>query len=362
MKGFIQGLTLSRLFYEEIVGPLWRKYFSHIPYSAAIIGPGSEVLGFDTSQSTDHHWGPRLMIFLREEDFRQYRDDVHGLFREHLPHSFKGFSTNFGHPDAVGVRLLREIDSGPVNHRIELLTFEGFFSDYLGINPLGEISVMDWLTLPEQCLLSVAGGAVYHDGIGGTLQKIRQKLNYYPDDVWRYLLASQWQRISQEEAFVGRCGDVEDELGSRLIAARLIRDLMKLCFLMERCYAPYNKWFGTAFARLNCAQKLLPVFDKVLQAKSWRGRESRLSTAYEVVANMHNALGITEVMNPRVSPYYGRPYLVIHAERFVEALRATIQNDELRNMNESIGSVDRFTDCTDIVSNPKLFRRLSVMY
>lgn len=361
MKEFIQGLTLSGLFYEEIVGPLWGKYFPHVPYSAAIIGSGSEVLGFDTSQSSDHHWGPRLMIFLKEEDLRQYREKIHAFFCEHLPYSFKGFSTNFGSPDTIGVQLLQEIDSGPVNHRIELLTFEGFFLDYLGIDPLGEISVRDWLMLPEQLLLTVTRGAVYHDGIG-ELQKIRQKLRYYPDDVWRYLLASQWQRISQEEAFVGRCGDVGDELGSRLIAARLIRDLMKLCFLMERCYAPYNKWFGTAFARLDCAQKLSPVFDGILQAESWRERENHLSTAYEIIANMHNALEITDVLETKVSPYYGRPYLVIQAEHFAEAIKATIQNEELRSMTKLIGSVDQCIDCTDIISNPKLFRRLSVMY
>ena len=28
----------------------------------------------------------------------------------------------------------------------------------------------------------------------------------YPTDVWLFLVAAQWQRISQAEAFVGRCG------------------------------------------------------------------------------------------------------------------------------------------------------------
>ena len=32
-------------------------------------------------------------------------------------------------------------------------------------------------------------------------------------ELWLYRLACQWKRISQEEAFMGRCADVGDELG-----------------------------------------------------------------------------------------------------------------------------------------------------
>jgi len=42
------------------------------------------------------------------------------------------------------------------------------------------------------------------------------------------VLACQWRRISQEEPFVGRCDEVVDELGSAVVAARLVRDLMRL--------------------------------------------------------------------------------------------------------------------------------------
>ena len=62
--------------------------------------------------------------------------------------------------------------------------------------------------------------------------------------MWRYVLACQWKRISQEEAFVGRCGEVGDELGSAVVAARLIRDVMRLVLLIERRYPPYSKWLG----------------------------------------------------------------------------------------------------------------------
>ena len=122
------------------------------------------------------------------------------------------------------------------------------------------------------------------------------------------MLAAQWQRISQEEAFVGRCGEVGDELGSAVVAARLVREIMRLCFLMERQYAPYSKWLGTAFSRLACGPALVPILRAVLRAATWQERERPLGVAYETIARMHNALGITAPLDPRTGHYHGRPF------------------------------------------------------
>jgi hypothetical protein len=199
---------------------------------------------------------------------------------------------------------------------------------------------------------------VFHDGLG-QLEPIRAKLHYYPHDVWLYLLAAQWRRIAQEEAFVGRCGQVGDELGSRLVAARLVRDLMRLCFLMEQQYAPYIKWLGSAFAQLECAQGLLPIFTCVLEAGSWQEREEYLAAAYEFVAKMHNDLGVTDPLPTQVSHYYARPFLVIHADRFVDAIRATIKSDQVLALPEHLGAVDQFVDSTDALNH---FDRFKAMY
>ena len=149
---------------------------------------------------------------------------------------------------------------------------------------------------------------------------------------------------------MGRCGQVGDDLGSALIAARLIRDLMRLCFLMERRYAPYNKWLGTAFTRLGCADHLCPLFARVFQARSWQEREAGLTPAYEFVARMHNDLAITDPIHAVVSPYYERPFLVIHADRFVNAIRARIDDEDVLALPAHLGSVDQFVDSTDALN------------
>jgi len=245
-------------------------------------------------------------LFLSEADYGSCAGQIADALSRKLPYTFRGFPTNFGVPDEIGVRLLEEITSGPVNHMVEIFTVRSFFEGYLGLDPGKDIRPADWLTFPEHRLLTCTTGRVFHDGLG-ELGRVRERIRYYPREIWLYLLASQWQKVSQEEAFMGRCGEVGDELGSRLIAARLVQHLMRLCFLMERKYAPYAKWFGTAFSRLDCAQELAPFLDGVLASNSWREREAHLSEAYRVVADKHNALGITRPLESRVSRYHGRP-------------------------------------------------------
>ncbi len=357
---FVPGLDLSESFYLGAVKPILDSDFAGVDYAAALIGPGSEALGYDTALSTDHHWGPRLQLFLRDEDYDALKSPLSEALSAKLPYTFRGFSTNFGEPDAIGVRLMREVASGPVRHMVQILTVRHFFKSYLGYDPDSYISVADWLTFPEHPLLAATAGKVFHDG-PGDLTRAREKLRYYPHDVWLYLLASQWQKVSEEEAFVGRCGDVGDELGSRVVATRIVQHLMRLCFLMEGKYAPYSKWFGVAFARLEAAPMLSPVLQNVLSAQTWQEREKHLSEAYRIVAETHNALHITEPLGTGVASYHERPYMVLHADRFADAIKRRIESDEVKRISIQVGSVNQLIDYSDVLE-PPLCHKLKALY
>src|SRR4051794_30286141 len=172
-RAFIPGLELSELFYLEAVKPVLEVDFPGVQYSAALIGPGSEVLGYDTPVSTDHHWGPRLLLFLREEDYGQYAARIDRALSEKLPYTFRAFPTNFGSPDEIGVRLLVPVTSGPVSHRVEIFTVRSYFRSHLGVHPDDELRPADWLTFSEHQLLTSTGGKVFHDG-PGELGKVRE--------------------------------------------------------------------------------------------------------------------------------------------------------------------------------------------
>ena len=350
---FIPGLELARRFYWEAVRPILDADFSGLRHSAALIGPGSEVLGFDTPMSTDHHWGPRAMLFLTEEGYERCHKTIRETFRWRLPHRFLGYPTNFAQPrpEDPGVRLLRATESGPIEHRVEIFTIAGYTHDYLSCDLAEPLPSADWLSLEPQRLRTFAGGTVFHDDLG--LVDVRARFAYYPHDVWLYLLASGWQRIGQEEHLMGRAGHAGDELGSALIAARLVRDVMMLCFLMERQYAPYPKWFGTAFMRLHAGPELGSVLQEALRADTWQRRGEHLAAAYEYLAAKHNSLGITEPLPAVCSPFWDRPFQVIHGDRFCQAILARITGPDVQRLaaRAPTGGIDQISDNTDILEN-----------
>ena len=359
---FIAGLTLNRRFYIEVVRPLMDTHFPELRHSAALIGYGSDVLGLDTPMSTDHNWGPRLQLFLAEADYERNSVSLDSMLRAELPPTFLGYSVHFSPPNLAdnGTQIAEPYQGGPVNHLLSIQTVEQLFEQYLNIPPQQKLSDEDWLVLPEQKLLEVTAGELFHDGLG-TLEAARMCVTYYPDNVWRLRLAAQWQRIAEEEPFVGRTGDVGDNIGSWILAARLTREIMRLGFLYARRYAPYSKWLGTAFARLPLAKLLLPQMQSLTTALDWRERERHLSALSSQMAEIHNQSGITTPLSVETHNFFGRPYQVLSAERFANAISATIQNPRLRGLAH-LGAVDQFTDNVAIHSNAKTAAMLVSMY
>ena len=355
---FVPGLELNERFYHQIVREIIASQFPTLDYSAALIGPGSDVLGFDTPRSRDHDWGLRLQLFLSGPDYQAVGAELDRCLRRSLPKEFMGYPVGWSEPDLAdgGTRQMEFNGGDEVNHNIRITTIEAYVQSHLGIKPEEDIDIAHWLSWPEQKLLEFTSGKVFHDGVG-QLVSLRERLAYYPQDVWLYRMAAQWMRLSQEEPFMGRCGELNDELGSRLIASRLIWDMMRLCFLMERRYAPYSKWLGTAFSTLECGPRLTKNFLKILEAHSWQEREEYLIASYQSLVDMFNELGITPRIEADIKCFFDRPYRVLYAHRFSEALLEQISDQRLQGKG-FIGAVDRFVDATDVTTDILLCRSI----
>jgi hypothetical protein len=350
------------LFYQEAVRPILDSDFPGLIYSAALLGSGSEVLGFDTEMSTDHSWGPRCYLFLQESDHEKLADPIRLALGNKLPLTFRGFYTHYqSTAEEPNTHLAGPTEERPINHRVVIDTLSNFLQDYTGAAIDKGMTLLDWLLIPEQNLRTLTAGGLFHDGLR-TVEPLREQLAWYPDDVWLYLLSVQWERIGQEEPFVGRTGIVGDETGSAVIASRLVRDLMRLCMLMEREYAPYPKWFGTGFSKLRCAPKLRPIFAAVHRAKSWQERETHLVAAYEFVAQMHNQLGITASIPNQTSYFHDRPFQVIQGGEAAHIIRQSITDEAVKALPPGIGKVDQFLDNTDILSHPNRCRAMAGVY
>ena len=90
-------------------------------------------------------------------------------------------------------------------------------------------------------------------------------------------------------------------------------------------------------------------------------RQVALVRALESLGRRHNALSLSETVDPERRGFHGRPAEVIGADRFVDALLATVTDPALRGL-PLIGSVDQVSDNTDLLERPTLAHRLRALY
>jgi len=264
----MRGIDASRAFYERDVAPL----LDGIPHAAGRIGRGSDVLGLDDEMSRDHDWGDRVTV-------------------------------------------ITEHATPPMPAGVELYTLHSFVESHLGVDPVDEI---DWLLLTGQSVLEVIAGSVFRDDTGA-LTALRTKLQWYPPDVERYVIAASWLRIDQELPFIGRTllrGDVQ---GSGIITARVAKAVMHLTFLYERQWPPYPKWFGTAYGVHR------PPLDT----------ESAICDALDALAG-----------TPVTVQFHDRPFKTVDP-----LFLATMPSD-------GIGSVEMWCDNVDVLAKP--WRRMAL--
>lgn len=94
---------------------------------------------------------------------------------------------------------------------------------------------------------------------------------------------------------------------------------MRLCFLYKDTYAPYSKWFGTAFNKLDIDEKIKIKINAALKANDLTERENNLVEAQALVAELHNVSGLTDNVDYNIEFYFGRDIKVIFAEKVVDA-------------------------------------------
>lgn len=356
----MKGLELCEGFFEEAAKPILDRYFPELNYSAGLIGYGSDVLGYDDEVSRDHMWGPRFYLFLEKQDICR-RDEVFRILSENLPYMYKGFSVNFSRPDPDdnGVMHPEPVSVGPVNPLIFITTPEEFLESQLGTSDLENLSPTQWLTFSEHRLLSLISGTMFVDGL-----KLRERLKvtaYYPEAVRDYLIASNWDIIASEQAFVRRCADCGDDMGSRIICARMAERLMRLCFLYRKTYAPYSKWFGTAFARLDVDENIGRFLQKALKADTPEDREEYLVSAQALVADLHNECYSENPVEYRIESYFSRNIRVIYADKFAQSMSERLKDMAFEGI-PLMGSLSQIGGLSNVSDDCACYERIGRLY
>ncbi|HLX48681.1 MAG TPA: DUF4037 domain-containing protein [Streptosporangiaceae bacterium] len=341
------GRELARLFHDDAVAPLLARAMPRLRYAAGRLGSGSDVLGLDDAMSRDHDWGCRLTLLVDGPD-RDAVPQVRELLERELPESWKGWPVRF--PVTWDTSL---------SHKVEVATVGDFAASRLGADPTAGLAVPDWLILTGQSVLEVIAGPVFTDQIR-ELAPARALLAWYPADVGRYVIACGWQKICQEMPMAGRIADRGDELGSRLLSARLADDMMWLAFALSRRWPPYPKWRGTVFRELPVAADLAGPLATAVTAPGWRERECGLASACEVLLSLQRARGLPGP-TAAVTAFWDRPYRTVD-EAVPRALLADISDPQVASLPPGIGSIEQWAGNVDLLAHPSRRRALRTTY
>lgn len=234
----MKGLELSRAFYLEYGKAMLEQEFSALlPHIAVgLVGAGSECLGFDDEISHDHDFEPGFAIFLPDETVVD-RATAFRLERAYaaLPKEFMGYKRS------------RLSPTGGARHGV--LRLADFLIEKTG-TPDGNLSLRDFLHLPEQALLEATNGAIFYDG-DGAFTSIRQRLAYLPEDVRRKKMAGELLLMGQAGEYnLPRALSRGDTASAQLSEVEFVKSALHFTFLLNKKYLPYYKWQFKALTAL----------------------------------------------------------------------------------------------------------------
>ena len=234
----MNGLELSRAYYEQYGEPMLRERFPQLMplLAAGLAGSGSECWGYDDEISRDHDFEPGFSLFLPGEDVVDRRT-AFALERAYaaLPKEF------------MGVKRAMLAPVGGARHGV--LRTADFFREKTG-SADGNLSLMEWLALPEYLLAEAVNGEIFADGLG-EVTAIRDRLRHRPADVRLKKLAGQLLLMGQSGQYNYRRCLLHGETGAaQLAVAEFVKSAMAAVFLLNDIYQPYYKWSFRAMRAL----------------------------------------------------------------------------------------------------------------
>jgi hypothetical protein len=245
-------LNISRDFFFDIALPILQNNLPVIVNESAcgFFGYGSECLGMDDEHSQDHHFGLRINMLTPENLIKGKKDEILNKFSEELPATYQGFSLRSGHVSGVGITPE---------------SLEGFLSRTIGITSTPKTSV-DWLKIPEEDIIHVINGEVWHDP-KNQFSEIRSVLQgYYPDHVWKRRIAHWCRYFSGMGLYAMKRAVLrENWIYATTAFGRTIKWALELAFLLNRTYFPYDKWLYPFFETLPClAPQMNPLLKEAM--------------------------------------------------------------------------------------------------
>ena len=301
----MKHLELSRKYFESFGRPLIEQGFPQLAnrYAAGLVGQGSGCFGFDDEYSQDHDFAPGFCIWLTDEDYEQYGEELQKAY-SYLPVEFEGYSKN------------NIID----DTRMGVMRISDFYESFTGCTDIPGTN-MDWFLINENNLATVTNGEVFVDNLG-EFTRIRQGLKAgYPKDVLYKKLAARVCVMSQAGQYnYQRCLKRSDKLTASLALSRFAEAVLSTLYLLNNSAAPFYKWMYKGLEFLNGnddVDKLL----KELKALMVSAPSAEGMLRIEAICSL-----LIKIMSEKLELEFAGYYLQDYAPQ----LMARIEDPELR--------------------------------
>ena len=308
----MKGLELSRLYYHSEGIRMLDQQFPGLRsrIAAGLIGSGSECYGYDDEISQDHDFEPGFCLFIPDEDTV---DDRTAFLLEKaynkLPREFMGYS--------------RPLLSPVGGSRHGVFRASEYFDERIG-SADGNLSVYQWLNLPEYVLLECVNGEIFEDS-SNVITDIRKRLEYYPEDIRRKKIAGYLIMMNQSGQYnYERCLKRNDHGAAALCLNEFVNAAIHVTYRLNRKYTPYYKWMFTGLRRL----KILPVIAEFCEYLLNSGSsEAEIEAKREMIRNV-TSLIVDELQNQKLTDSDSDDL-----EKQGEAVNRRITDNNIRNMN-----------------------------
>jgi hypothetical protein len=265
-------IDLSHQFFEQIVKPILEEHFPQETAQTAfgVFGYGSEALKMDDEYSRDHHWGLRIDALMPDEIFRHKRQAMMQVLSANLPATFQGYSLREGHVAGAGLAP----DS-----------LQAFLIRTIGIDHPPQ-TYHEWLNLPEEDIMHIINGEVWHDA-AGQFSAIRDHFNgYYPEPVRLRRIAHWCRYFSGMGTYALKRAILRnDQFYATTTFSKAVRWGVQLAFMLDKQYYPYDKWLMALFERLpRLYQPLGPLVDEAVSlATPWERKLDLLNAMADIL-------------------------------------------------------------------------------
>lgn len=308
----MNGLQLAKEYYESYGQPMLHEVFKNIEGVLAIglAGSGSECFGYDDEISTDHDFEPCFQIFLPGEGLidNQVAFKLERAYAK-LPKEFKGYKRNIVSP--VG------------GSRHGVIRISDFYISKCG-SADGELTLEQWLCVPESALAEAVNGEIFKDEYG-LFTEIRNRLKHYPEDIRLKKLAGYLLKAQQSGQYnYNRCISRNDTAAAQLCVYEFVDAVLHIIYLLNNRYMPYYKWSFRGLRDLKILGELYDSLEFLISTDNSAENAQLKSEMIEDIAT----LIINELKDNDLSAA-----ICSDLEKHAYSVNDKIKNVTVRNMN-----------------------------